>query len=98
MSELKDTLQAVRNLTGHATPEPVTLKVPASNRAGQNAIWENRFIVKSDSSNKFYTIAQCKAKRYWACSCMAWRTKRACKHLTKLGLPPYEVPQEVIFE
>lgn len=59
-----------------------------------NAQWENRFQIKSSSSNKLYTIAQNKQKRHWACDCMGWVRHRTCKHLNKLELPCHCQPYE----
>lgn len=60
-----------------------------------NKVWENRFEIKSESSNRIYIIAQHKEKRHWGCSCPGWRTRRDCKHLRSVGLKPHEIPQEV---
>ena len=56
---------------------------------------ENRFEIKSETSDRIYDIAQHKKKRFWACSCPAWRTRRYCKHLRNIGLPCHEEPHEV---
>jgi len=62
-----------------------------------NVQWENRFEIKSESSDALYVIAQHKTNRHWACSCRGWIRHRKCKHLQSLGLPcgkhlpPYEV-------
>ena len=63
-----------------------------------NSQWENRFEVRSASSNRIYIVSQNKNKRHWGCSCPGWRTRRKCKHLTALGLPPHEKPHEVLLE
>jgi len=57
--------------------------------------WQNRFNVKSESSNRLYVISQNKKGRYWGCSCPRWRTHRTCKHLSALGLPANCTPYEV---
>ena len=57
--------------------------------------WINKTEIKSESSNRIYTVSQNAAKRHWACSCPAWRTKRNCKHLKQLGLPGNEQPFEL---
>lgn len=59
-----------------------------------NALWTNRFEIGSSSSDRVYVISQNKAKRHWACSCPAWRTRRTCRHLQELGLPTHERPYE----
>lgn len=60
-----------------------------------NDQWENRFEVRSESSNRKYTIAQNKRKRHWGCSCMGYKRFRHCKHLAAIGVPAYEKPYEV---
>lgn len=60
-----------------------------------NDQWQNRFEIKSESSNRIYVIAQNKAKKHWGCSCPAWRIRRKCKHLEALKLPAFEKPLEV---
>ena len=60
-----------------------------------NGLWEHRFEIKSESSNRIYIVAQHKKLRYWGCSCQAWRTRRTCKHLKAIGLPGNEKPFEV---
>lgn len=57
--------------------------------------WQLRFEVKSESSDRLYVIAQNKKKRFWGCSCPAWRTRRYCKHLAAVGVPSHEKPFEV---
>jgi hypothetical protein len=59
-----------------------------------NASWTNRFQIKSETSDRLYTIAQNKHRKYWACSCPGWIGHRKCKHLTALGLPNKEQPFE----
>ena len=61
-----------------------------------NDQWENRFEVRSETSNRIYIIAQNKKKKHFACSCPAWRVHRKCKHLTAVGVPNYEKPFEVL--
>jgi len=56
--------------------------------------WQNRFEIRSETSNRVYIIAQHKTKKHWGCSCPAWRTRRYCKHLRAIGLPANEVPHE----
>ena len=59
-----------------------------------NAQWTNRFMIRSESSNRLYTIAQNKNRRYWGCNCPGWISRRNCKHLRALGLPGNEAPYE----
>lgn len=46
--------------------------------------WMNRFEIKSESSNRLYTIAQRTNGTEWGCSCMGWIRYRKCKHLTSI--------------
>jgi len=72
------------------------LALPAgTERLPDNDQWTNRFEVKSETSDRVYTVAQNKKKGYWGCSCPAWRTRRKCKHLRALGLPEFEEPHQV---
>ncbi len=63
-----------------------------------NDQWQNRFEVRSESSDRIYIVAQHKEKKHWGCSCMGWRRHRKCKHLTALGIPSHEKPYEVQIE
>lgn len=74
------------------------LRIPSRSRLPDNAVWENRFEVRSETSDRIYIIAQNKAKRHWGCSCPAYRTRRHCKHLRSLALPAHEQPYEVLTE
>lgn len=53
-----------------------------------NDRYTNRFEIKSESSNRIYTIAQNKSTGEWSCSCPGWiiarNGVRACKHLREL--------------
>jgi hypothetical protein len=57
--------------------------------------WINRTEIRSKTSNRLYVVSQHVTRRYWGCSCPAWRTRRRCKHLERLGLPGGEVPFEI---
>jgi len=53
--------------------------------------WTNSMGIKSESSNKMYTLAQRTTDGSWACSCLGWIMsakrnggKRGCKHLTAM--------------
>ncbi len=51
-----------------------------------NATHTNRVQIRSESSNRLYTVAFNKNSKEWACSCPGWIVKRAgrdrsCKHL-----------------
>jgi hypothetical protein len=47
-----------------------------------NDRWTNRFEIRSQSSDRRYTIAQQRADGVWGCSCPGWTHHRRCKHLT----------------
>ena len=68
-------------------------------RTGQklpdNAQWTNRFQIKSEKSNKLYTIAQNKSGRWWGCSCPGWIFHKHCKHQQTLGIPGNYKPMEI---
>lgn len=63
-----------------------------------NDQWTNRFQVRSETSNRLYTIAQNKKKKHWGCSCPGYRAHRQCKHLSAIGVPNHEKPFEVTFK
>jgi len=46
-----------------------------------NAQWENRFEIRSESSNRVYIVAQNKKTGCWGCSCPGYLSHRRCKHL-----------------
>ncbi len=60
-----------------------------------NDQWQNRFTIKSESSNRLYIVSQHKTNKHWACSCPGWKAHRNCKHLAALQLPPKEEPYPV---
>lgn len=68
--------------------------IGADRRLPDNDQWKNRFQIKSESSNKLYTIAQHKSGLYWGCNCMGWVRHKSCKHLQTLGLPGHFQPFE----
>jgi len=72
----------------------VTIYIPQDLVLPDNNQWTNRFKIRSETSNRVYTIAQHKTKRHWACNCPSWLTRRYCKHLRELGVPNYERPYE----
>jgi len=47
-----------------------------------NHQYENRFEIKSETSNRIYIIAKNKKTSVWSCSCPGWIIHRKCKHLT----------------
>lgn len=70
------------------------IQISAGVALPDNDQWQNRFTVKSGSSNRLYTIAQNKKNRYWGCSCPGWKAHRHCKHLDALGIPGDQKPFE----
>lgn len=73
----------------------VVLHIPRSAvMLPDNDQWENRFEIRSESSNRVYVVSQNIKKRHWGCSCPSWRTRRTCKHLQAIGLPGNERPYE----
>jgi hypothetical protein len=78
------------------TATAIVLRVnpSADRRLEDNAQWQNRFQIKSASSDSLYTIAQHKSGRYWGCNCPGWIRHKKCKHLEALGLPGYMHPFE----
>ena len=74
---------------------PVLYKPQGSLALPDNSEWENRFEIKSESSNRIYIVAQHKKLRFWGCSCPGWKRHRKCKHLSAIGLPGGEKPWEV---
>jgi hypothetical protein len=59
-----------------------------------NAQWQFRFEIQSESSDRIYIVSQHKERKHWGCSCPAWRTRRTCKHLNAMGIPGGETPYE----
>lgn len=63
-------------------------------RLPDNDQWRFRFEIRSETSNRIYTIAQHIKGKYWGCSCPAWKRYRKCKHLTAMGIPNHQQPYE----
>jgi hypothetical protein len=61
--------------------EIVIHKPPGSVALEDNAQWDHRFQIRSETSNRLYTIARNKKSGKWGCSCPAYITRRYCKHL-----------------
>jgi len=72
----------------------LTIYIDESIVLPDNDQWQNRFEVKSETSNRVYIVSQHKIKKHWACSCPGWRRHRKCKHLRAIGVPSHEVPYE----
>lgn len=70
------------------------VNVSEDRRLPDNAQYTNRFQIKSESSDRLYTIAQSKSGLWWACSCPGWIRHKSCKHLTAMGLPGHHHPFE----
>jgi hypothetical protein len=80
---------------GEPKGEGMVVHVPSGAQLmPDNKAWTNRMQIKSESSDKLYTIAQSKHGRFWACSCPGWIHWKRCKHLTALGLPSNYQPYE----
>lgn len=75
-------------------PDKIVLRVHVGTdrRLPDNAQYTNRFQIKSESSDRLYTIAQHKSGMWWACSCPRWICHKTCKHLERLGLPGHHQP------
>jgi len=63
-----------------------------------NSAYENRFEIKSETSDAIYIIAQSKSGRWWSCSCFGWIRHKKCKHLDALGLPGKHQPYEALLK
>lgn len=74
----------------------MVLHVEPSERLPDSDQWVNRFEIRSETSNRKYTVSQNRSKRHWGCSCPGWRSRRECKHLRALALPEHERPYEVL--
>jgi hypothetical protein len=66
--------------------------------ANNDNIWINRTDIRSETSDRVYTVSQHATKRHWGCSCPGWKAHRRCKHLEQLGLPGGEAPFDVVKE
>ncbi len=77
------------------TAGPITIRVPNQSLLPDNDQWTNRFHIRSESSDRVYTIAQNKSGGWWGCNCMGWIRHKNCKHLRELGLPGNHQPQQV---
>lgn len=71
-----------------------SIKIPKEVSLPDSDQWQNRFEIRSESSDRIYIVSQNIKKKHWACSCPAWRTRRKCKHLEAIGLPNFELPYE----
>ncbi len=77
----------------------VTLHIPRTAVVlPDNDQWENRFEIRSESSNRVYVVSQNIKRRHWGCSCPGWKIHRRCKHLDAIGLPGGEKPYEAKLE
>lgn len=74
-----------------------TIRVNSNLVLPDNDQWRFRFEVRSETSDRLYTIAQHKEKKHWGCSCPSYRVRRYCKHLQAIGVPTHEKPFEVNF-
>ncbi len=72
----------------------LTIRINREVALPDNDQWQHRFTIKSESSDRLYTVSQNKTKKHWGCSCPGYRTRRHCKHLEQIGLPTHETPYE----
>jgi hypothetical protein len=68
--------------------------IPEDRRLPDNAQYIHRFQIKSESSERLYTIAQSRSGGWWSCGCPGWIRHKNCKHLRALGLPGQHQPFE----
>lgn len=68
------------------------LDIPREVALPDNDQWQFRFEIRSETSNRIYTIAQHRTRKHWGCSCPGWKRYRTCKHLEAIGLPTHERP------
>lgn len=65
---------------------------PGAITLADNAQWDSRFEIQSETSDRVYVVARNKASGRWACSCPAWISRRYCKHLLDgCGLSPNQI-------
>jgi hypothetical protein len=60
-----------------------------------NDQWTNRFNIRSETSNRLYTVAQRKSDGSWGCDCPGWRRHRTCKHLSAI-VPALEAAERAM--
>ncbi len=77
-------------------PTLAVLKRKAEALLPDTATHENRFEIRSESSDAIYIIAQSKTGRWWSCGCHGWIRHKKCKHLEALGLPGKHKPYEAL--
>lgn len=75
--------------------QQMTIYVKQEAKLPDNQSFTNRFRIKSESSNRLYTIAQSISGRWWACECRGWISHKHCKHLDVLCLPGNYTPKEI---
>lgn len=73
----------------------ITIHVASKDKLPDNSHFKNRFQIRSESSNRLYTIAQSISGKWWGCSCRGWIAHKKCKHLSTLQLPGGYTPCEV---
>ena len=66
----------------------------AKAKTEKSELWENRMEITGSSGN-IYVVSQHKTGRYWGCSCPGWKSRKRCKHLETMGLPPNCEPFEL---
>jgi hypothetical protein len=77
-----------------ATAIVLKVNIPEDRRLPDTNTHINRFQIKSESSNRLYTVAQNRSGLWWSCGCPGWISRKNCKHLRALGLPGQHQPFE----
>jgi hypothetical protein len=79
-----------------ATAIVLKVNIPEDRRLPDTNTHINRFQIKSESSNRLYTIAQSRSGLWWSCGCPGFigHSGKQCKHMRELGLPGFHQPFE----
>ena len=74
---------------------PMFILPPGARKLPDSARHCNRFQIRSDSSDRLYTIAFDRAMSRWTCGCGSYiyAKGRPCKHLLRLGLVGSRAPE-----
>src|SRR6266704_84365 len=49
--------------------------------------WDSRQEIKSETSDRVYTVSRRISTGMYECSCPGWKSRRTCKHLKSMNLP-----------